>query len=339
MELGRTSKNLSRSLLLFPLLMHALMHAHMHTQISAPKTPTSRPKTPVRPFNPIPSSSDVCYFCNKKVYLMERMSANGLFFHRNCFRCSHCNCQLKIGGYSLSKGEGGEKGKFFCSVHYRQLFLSNPEAINYSRAGARKRDSQQEDMEVEENAREVVKPVRLVGAEGALTVPMNGIKILGDEKEEDEEVSGILGGLPPPHVDKEVAPKSPVSIIVRQPTVKAKKEQRGREEVEKMEVDKTPKEKEPVKLHTRPSPSRPVIGGGNVKRLSQGYEKLEATARGEDSTPVKQLGVVAEEEERGRGRLSSGSPRRSRSRSPSRWQGPGVKQSSMDEISPPPRSE
>ena len=51
------------------------------------------------------------------------------------YRCSHCNCQLKIGGYSLSKGIGGEKGKFFCSAHYRQLFLSNPEAINYQRAG------------------------------------------------------------------------------------------------------------------------------------------------------------------------------------------------------------
>ena len=51
-------------------------------------------------------------------------------------RCSHCNCQLKIGGYSLSKGVGGEKGKFFCNAHYRQLFMSNPEAINYSRAGA-----------------------------------------------------------------------------------------------------------------------------------------------------------------------------------------------------------
>ena len=46
-----------------------------------------------------------------------------------------------MGNYSLSKGEGGEKGKFFCSVHYRQLFMSNPEAINYSRADAPKRET------------------------------------------------------------------------------------------------------------------------------------------------------------------------------------------------------
>ena len=77
---------------------------------------------------------------------MERMSANGLFFHRNCFKCSHCNCKLKMGNYSLSKGEGGEKGKFFCSVHYRQLFMSNPEAINYSRADAPKRQTSKLDV-------------------------------------------------------------------------------------------------------------------------------------------------------------------------------------------------
>ena len=88
------------------------------------------------------------------------MSANGFFFHRTCFRCSHCNCQLKIGGYSLSKGDGGTKGKFFCTPHYRQLFLSNPEAINYSRAGAGRREKVEEPMEGEEV--EVVKPVKPV---------------------------------------------------------------------------------------------------------------------------------------------------------------------------------
>jgi hypothetical protein len=80
---------------------------------------------------------------------MERMSANGLFFHRNCFKCSHCNCKLKMGNYSLSKGVGSEKGKFFCSVHYRQLFMSNPEAINYSRADAPKREQSKTDLSAE----------------------------------------------------------------------------------------------------------------------------------------------------------------------------------------------
>ena len=34
------------------------------------------------------ASSDTCFFCDKRVYLMERLSAEGVFFHRSCFRCS-----------------------------------------------------------------------------------------------------------------------------------------------------------------------------------------------------------------------------------------------------------
>uniref|UniRef100_A0A8C9LBL0 LIM zinc-binding domain-containing protein n=1 Tax=Pavo cristatus TaxID=9049 RepID=A0A8C9LBL0_PAVCR len=30
--------------------------------------------------------SDVCYFCRKRVYVMERLSAEGKFFHRSCFK-------------------------------------------------------------------------------------------------------------------------------------------------------------------------------------------------------------------------------------------------------------
>ena len=78
-------------------------------------------------------ASDNCYFCQKKVYLMERQSAEGVFFHRSCFRCHHCQMQLKIGNYSYSRGTGNEKGRFFCTPHFKQLFLSNPEAINYGR--------------------------------------------------------------------------------------------------------------------------------------------------------------------------------------------------------------
>ena len=42
-------------------------------------------------------SSDVCFFCDKRVYLMERQSAEGVFFHRSCFRClpaAHCMLHL-----------------------------------------------------------------------------------------------------------------------------------------------------------------------------------------------------------------------------------------------------
>ena len=57
---------------------------------------------------------------------------------------------------------GGDKGKFFCTPHYRQLFLSNPEAINYSRVGPGPREKPEEEpMDVVEQNRDTgaVKPV------------------------------------------------------------------------------------------------------------------------------------------------------------------------------------
>ena len=97
-------------------------------------TPRAASPRPTSVFGGAPvNASDKCYFCQKTVYLMERQSAQGVFFHRSCFRCYHCNSQLKTGNYSYSHGSDGEKGRFYCTPHFKQLFLSNPEAINYGR--------------------------------------------------------------------------------------------------------------------------------------------------------------------------------------------------------------
>uniref|UniRef100_A0A1A8L580 Microtubule associated monoxygenase, calponin and LIM domain containing 2b n=2 Tax=Nothobranchius pienaari TaxID=704102 RepID=A0A1A8L580_9TELE len=60
--------------------------------------------------------SDVCHFCTKRVYVMERLSAEGFFFHRECFRCDVCNCTLRLGGHSFDSQEV----KFYCKMHYAQ---------------------------------------------------------------------------------------------------------------------------------------------------------------------------------------------------------------------------
>ncbi|XP_029991782.1 LOW QUALITY PROTEIN: protein-methionine sulfoxide oxidase mical2b-like [Sphaeramia orbicularis] len=60
--------------------------------------------------------SDICHFCSKRVYVMERLSAEGYFFHRDCFRCDVCNCTLRLGGHTFHSQEG----KFYCKVHYAQ---------------------------------------------------------------------------------------------------------------------------------------------------------------------------------------------------------------------------
>ncbi|XP_061628515.1 F-actin-monooxygenase mical2b isoform X2 [Phyllopteryx taeniolatus] len=60
--------------------------------------------------------SDICHFCSKRVYVMERLSAEGYFFHRECFRCDVCNCTLRLGGHTFNSHEG----KFYCRMHYTQ---------------------------------------------------------------------------------------------------------------------------------------------------------------------------------------------------------------------------
>ncbi|XP_036419648.1 protein-methionine sulfoxide oxidase mical3b isoform X1 [Colossoma macropomum] len=58
--------------------------------------------------------SDVCYFCSRRVYVMERLSAEGKFFHRSCFQCDHCNSTLRISNYTYDQLQG----KFYCKQHY-----------------------------------------------------------------------------------------------------------------------------------------------------------------------------------------------------------------------------
>ncbi|XP_078012323.1 F-actin-monooxygenase MICAL3 isoform X12 [Phascolarctos cinereus] len=58
--------------------------------------------------------SDICYFCRKRVYVMERLSAEGKFFHRSCFKCEYCATTLRLSCYAYDI----EDGKFYCKPHY-----------------------------------------------------------------------------------------------------------------------------------------------------------------------------------------------------------------------------
>ncbi|XP_044537764.1 F-actin-monooxygenase MICAL2 [Gracilinanus agilis] len=58
--------------------------------------------------------SDICYFCKRRVYVMERLSAEGHFFHRECFRCEVCSTTLRLAAYAFDIDEG----KFYCKAHF-----------------------------------------------------------------------------------------------------------------------------------------------------------------------------------------------------------------------------
>uniref|UniRef100_A0A8D3DAW2 F-actin monooxygenase n=1 Tax=Scophthalmus maximus TaxID=52904 RepID=A0A8D3DAW2_SCOMX len=58
--------------------------------------------------------SGVCFFCQKRVYVMERLSAEGFFFHRSCFQCDFCSSSLRLASYAFDQNEG----TFYCLHHY-----------------------------------------------------------------------------------------------------------------------------------------------------------------------------------------------------------------------------
>ncbi|TRY95668.1 hypothetical protein DNTS_026199 [Danionella cerebrum] len=58
-------------------------------------------------------SSEPCYFCHKHLYVLERGSAEGKFFHRSCFCCFQCGSTLRQGGYSFHS----DTGRFYCELH------------------------------------------------------------------------------------------------------------------------------------------------------------------------------------------------------------------------------
>ncbi|XP_013766599.1 protein-methionine sulfoxide oxidase mical3b-like [Pundamilia nyererei] len=56
------------------------------------------------------SCSHVCFFCKQRVYVMERLSAEGLFFHRSCFQCGSCSSPLRLASYTYDQ----HTGRFYC---------------------------------------------------------------------------------------------------------------------------------------------------------------------------------------------------------------------------------
>ncbi|XP_024147952.1 F-actin-monooxygenase mical1 isoform X2 [Oryzias melastigma] len=83
-----------------------------------PRRPTLKPKPAV---SVVMANSEECYFCGRRVYVLERISAEGKFFHRSCFTCHKCGITLRLGGYTFDENTG----TFYCELHSEELMLAN----------------------------------------------------------------------------------------------------------------------------------------------------------------------------------------------------------------------
>ncbi|CAI5645467.1 F-actin-monooxygenase MICAL2 isoform X4 [Oreochromis niloticus] len=85
-----------------------------------------------------PPSGDKCHSCQKRVYMVERICTEGLYFHRECFRCSTCSSVLRQGAHAFHS----EEGKLYCKLHFDQR--NNGTSIRRTFSLPSNRDSIQE---------------------------------------------------------------------------------------------------------------------------------------------------------------------------------------------------
>uniref|UniRef100_A0A3B3CM20 LIM zinc-binding domain-containing protein n=1 Tax=Oryzias melastigma TaxID=30732 RepID=A0A3B3CM20_ORYME len=52
------------------------------------------------------SCSLTCFFCKERLYVIERLTAEGLFFHRSCFTCHSCGSALRPPSYTFDQHRG-----------------------------------------------------------------------------------------------------------------------------------------------------------------------------------------------------------------------------------------
>ncbi|CAG9824833.1 unnamed protein product [Phaedon cochleariae] len=90
------------------------------SKVPAEPKPVEKSTTRPPPVLPVQGGSDSCHFCGNRVYLMERLSAEGRFFHHGCFKCQYCHTQLRLGSYVFDR-DGLYGYKFFCPQHFGMI--------------------------------------------------------------------------------------------------------------------------------------------------------------------------------------------------------------------------
>ena len=76
-------------------------------ELSPAPAPEPEPESEPEAATVVPmTTSEECYFCGQRVYVLERISAEGKFFHRSCFTCHQCSITLRLGGYTFDQTTG-----------------------------------------------------------------------------------------------------------------------------------------------------------------------------------------------------------------------------------------
>ncbi|XP_060866583.1 uncharacterized protein LOC132942305 isoform X6 [Metopolophium dirhodum] len=82
--------------------------------------PADKPKPKVNRFVQDHDSHafTLCESCEKKVYPLEKVEIEGRPFHRSCFRCTQCQCVLRMDTFTWNNN------RLYCLPHFKRLFIS-----------------------------------------------------------------------------------------------------------------------------------------------------------------------------------------------------------------------
>ncbi|XP_052868235.1 F-actin-monooxygenase Mical [Anopheles cruzii] len=61
--------------------------------------------------------AEKCHFCKQRVYLMGKVTTEGLTLHRSCLKCHHCHTNLRLGAYAFDRDD--PEGRFYCTHHFK----------------------------------------------------------------------------------------------------------------------------------------------------------------------------------------------------------------------------
>ncbi|KAI3727604.1 hypothetical protein L6452_16222 [Arctium lappa] len=83
-------------------------------------------------------TQDKCAVCHKTVYPLEKVTVEGEFYHKQCFKCAQGGCKLTPSNYAALDGN------LFCRPHFSQLFKEKGNYAHLKKAASMKKNESME---------------------------------------------------------------------------------------------------------------------------------------------------------------------------------------------------
>jgi len=102
-------------------------------------------KTPSKLSSMFSGTQDKCAVCKKTVYPLEKVTVEGEFYHKPCFRCSHGGCKITPSSYAALDGI------LYCKPHFSQLFKEKGCYNHLTKTASMKKNGPTPKVEMENN--------------------------------------------------------------------------------------------------------------------------------------------------------------------------------------------